>query len=67
MPHFTDHHHTGETVSEPGTYICATGEKRNLNKERLFRIVHLPDTLQLGPMQAIPIELGKLSWNQVIM
>ena len=36
MPHFTDHHHTGETVSEPGTYICATGEKKELKQGETF-------------------------------
>ncbi|MDQ6596383.1 hypothetical protein E2K98_02545 [Bacillus salipaludis] len=36
MTHFTDHHHTGETVSETGTYICSTGEKKELHQGNTF-------------------------------
>ncbi|MFA1711492.1 hypothetical protein ACDX66_07255 [Peribacillus frigoritolerans] len=32
----TDHHHTGETVSEAGAYICTTGEKKHLHQGDIF-------------------------------
>ncbi|CAH0197153.1 hypothetical protein [Peribacillus simplex] len=36
MAHITDHHHTGETVSEAGAYICTTGEKKDLHQGETF-------------------------------
>lgn len=36
MSHMKDHHHTGEIVSEAGTYICAAGEKAELHQGETF-------------------------------
>lgn len=36
MAHFSDHHHTGETVSETGGYICKAGTKMELNQGDTF-------------------------------
>ena len=36
MTHYTDHHHTGENVTEAGTYICPTGEKMQLQQGDSF-------------------------------
>ncbi len=62
----TDHHHTGETVSETGTYICAAGEKKNCKRGIHFLSVHPQEILPRGPMQATLIELEKLLWNLAI-
>ncbi|MBI0581350.1 hypothetical protein IEC97_28995 [Neobacillus cucumis] len=36
MSHFTDHHHTGETVMESGQYIDADGEHAVLQQGEKF-------------------------------
>ncbi|MDH8001272.1 hypothetical protein [Bacillus cereus] len=36
MTHYTDHHHTGETVSETGMYISTTGEKQQFQQGENF-------------------------------
>lgn len=67
MTHITDHHHTGETVSEAGAYICTTGEKKTCIKGKPFLNVLPQEILQPGLMQATLIELEKLLWNQDII
>ena len=38
MNHYTDHHHTGDVVSETGTYICAEGTQKQLNQGDKFPV-----------------------------
>jgi len=37
MSHFTDHHHSGETVKESGQYIDAGGAKQELIQGDTFQ------------------------------
>ena len=60
MTHITDHHHTGETVSEAGAYICTTGEKKDLHQGETF-----PECPSTG--NSTTIELEKLLWKQDII